>query len=174
MKKTKVTYIGRRIFSDDSIVHAFLHNGEEVAFGKVKWCYIGTNYEAMSGAKNRLQISARPPDLGEASVDEKTLTQWKMLDAAAAQFARRKSASRKLRKHPELVALAEKLKPLLAGLSLSQKTSVVEFIVDEIEREERERMSMRMRKKIDQVVRNSKHRVKAAEKAAAKAEKGQK
>ncbi len=144
MAKVKILYIGRRKMGDDTTGHAFIYKGEEIYFTKAKWVEIGELYIAESGKKNSLSMVHRPEHTGKGEYTEDQYKEWCAKDAAAAQWQRRKASAVKVAKHKELVEIAARLKPFLKSLSWSQKRDVVEFILDELEKESRAELSRKM------------------------------
>ena len=132
MTKIKLTYIGRRIANDDKVVLAFLEGKKEVYFVKAKWLVIGRVYEGERTGKN-LQMQHRPEDLGESGASEEQIEKWHAQDAIADQFIVRKRMATKLKSNKFLTANLGTLRSLCKGLSFSEKRTLLEFLLDELE-----------------------------------------
>jgi hypothetical protein len=139
MAKSKAQYIGERL-NVEKIVHAFLFEEEEIYFAKAKYCTLGNMYEvAMRG--EIISIHTTPKDLGEGPMTDEQRDEWQAEELKAHQFLRRKRQANSIKNNPKVLQVARELKPLLKSLSFSGKKELLEFIIDELEKESREEIS---------------------------------
>lgn len=151
MKTVSLVYTGKRQ-RGDKVKQVFQYEGESYAFSGVKALRIGYAYEVETkdGKRGSFLISSVPNEVGDYPVaSEAQILEWEAEEVAAIQFEKRMRAANKYKKHPAILECAERLKLLLRGSSYTVKREVVGFLIDEIEREEREADAKETRERLE-------------------------
>lgn len=129
--KKPITYIGRRVTSDDNVLHAFLQDGDDVVlFKRVKFVVIGKAYVATTKGKDGLTLPRIPDEAEEPKVPAKDLKEWQAKDAVADDFERRKRFAKKMARTPEYADLAQHLRPFVENLNFRETRQFVDHLVD--------------------------------------------
>ncbi len=161
MAKVKLTFIGKRF--NRGLVSAFLHNGETVFFKRVKYCHIGTIYEGVTKGKDGLQMEIMPRDLGQSDASEQTVEAWRLEEKEAEQIARRIRDTNRINKSRALKDVANILRPYCKNKVGSSIRAIVDLVVDEILREERQKELAETNKSIGRMLKKlNKERAKNA------------
>lgn len=157
MAKFKAQYIGERL-NNEKLCHAFLFEGEEIFFSKVRSCWLGNFYEVKKSGKS-VQISTRPEPLGEGPMTEEQRDLWELEATKARQFVRKKRMLNSIKKNPKVLQVSRDLKPLLKDLSFSGKKELLSFIIDELDRENREEEARKFGRAIARASKNAARRM---------------
>lgn len=157
----KIQYTGRRIVND-RLAQSFLQDGEEVYFGKLKSLTVGEWYLATIGEGDNLSIRSRPEWTVGPDPSEEDLKKWEAEDLLARQEMGRRTFAAKMEKHTAIVECAARLKPLMRGLGFSQKKQIVDFIMEELEKEERENFRKSLQKASDRLKKHLEKKLKRA------------
>lgn len=139
--KIVLQYMGRRYGSGEKVRHVFrLADGSEAFFSKIKFARIGWPYEATKTETGlTILVNPTPADGGSVAEDE-VRREWEARDAIVAEEVRRRKSADKLRRNPEFIVAAERLKPFVHGLTRREGRLLVEVIVERLF-EDRDRLA---------------------------------
>jgi hypothetical protein len=134
--KIKLIYAGKR-FDNGKISQVFLtEDGKEFFYSGVHRVYIGCFYEATKQG-DRTLISSRPVELGESNhADE---MKWRALSRGAEEQRKNELVKKKADSLKTLLNDVGTIKKFVKGMRFSEKRAFVDWLMNEIEREETER-----------------------------------
>lgn len=141
MTKVVYYYMGKRLTRGDKLTQVFLDDaGKEITFkGRISGVLLGYGYEVNKSSAGKISISARPK---EADVERHEKSElWRSLTVAAETEYGAKRIRAKASSNKNLLREVEYLKRFCKGLKYSERRSLFEWIIDEIEREEMEAMN---------------------------------
>lgn len=128
----KVVYQGRRRNpGSENVYHLFVdEKGGELTFSGIKLVTIGRTYLAYAKQINTIPVAA--PEADAIEVTEKQIHEWEVQDKLAEHFLARKRMSNRLSREPRFMALVERFRPIVAGLTAMQRRQLVEWIVNKL------------------------------------------
>lgn len=157
MKKVFLIYKGVRFDADGGkLQHEFLDpNGKTVIFSRVRYIHIGFSYEATED-KGRYSISTRPVEKDTNEQPHPDADKWRDEALAAQQRARRLRARKSFEKNKKLLGDLDSLRAVVRTLkTYSAKHAFVEWLFDEMDREEREKENREMNARIQRMVKRA-------------------
>lgn len=147
MSKIKLYYGGERFneFTGKMKQAFFRPDGKlEGYWSGIKGVWIGEAYWAKGKyGGDKVTISGRPERAGDATHEKEE--EWRAKSWADKAIYKSHQVKKRAEKMRDLLPEIEKIKRFAKGLTFAQKRVFVEWILDEVEREEREKMNRTQR-----------------------------
>lgn len=146
MTKVPLIYCGRRN-RNEKLCHLFIDAaGEEYFFNRIKSVYIGYSYYAEK-SKDEVQIMVKPKEVDEQEEQHPNSDEWRAKQAVAVERHRKKILRGAIDRNKFLMEDVVKIRAFVKGLSHGEVREFVDWLVDEIFREQwaKERAEMNAR-----------------------------
>lgn len=156
MSQLLLTYCGKR-FNGEKVAQLFIDSeNKKYWFSGVGRVWIGSHYFAEKDAKNNVTIKARPEENREKEEHEKS-DEWRAKERAALETHKSNLVRKKLDKlQPQILSEINLLKKFVLPLSFSERQAFLNWIMDEIERESREKINRELNARIQKLHRKLK------------------
>lgn len=152
MGKLKLFYAGKRLVNDKLIQVFVDEKGEDCSFqGTINGVFIGSAYEATQKGES-VSIAKRPNEIKlDDDFRHPKEQEWRTETWAAEAQYKQLSIKRLADKKPELLKEIGAIKAFVKGLKYSERHAFVNWIMDEIQREEMEKLNQSFRIKLEAV-----------------------
>lgn len=166
--KIKVWYLGKRFINDKLYQRFQTEKGEEFSFqGTIKGVFAGYGYVAEKKGEN-VSIRTRPDQFGNDPHPD--AQKWMVLEHAAIEQWKAFRLKKRASQLPDLMRDLTTIKKFCKGLRHTERRAFIEWIVDELEREENERFNREMNERIKRIARSAQRQIKQAQKKSSKPE----